>query len=164
MWCGEKYLTGINTDVRSRILPGHLAYYFTRVYLIHRRGLKLISLNIFQLAGFSKSRTESRSWHRVKHRDSSSLHLHAIPCGQVSVHQPLSVKILDPFGSLKCHFHDFLRGECSRWPFAAQFAPHQEPLHVLVTGVRVQEKRSASILDRDAQNWEQGRMAQTVQG
>lgn len=76
--------------------------------------------------------------------------------------EPLSVKVLHALGGLQGHFDDFLRGEGSRWAFAAQFAPQQEPLHVSVAGVRVQKERCAPVLDRDAQNGKESRVTEAV--
>lgn len=45
-------------------------------------------------------------------------YVHTIPSSQVSMNDPLPVKILYTFGGLKCHFDDFLRGESSWRPFA----------------------------------------------
>lgn len=80
------------------------------------------------------------------------------------MNESLSVKILHAFGGLQCHFDDFLRGESSGGSFAAQLAPQQESLHISVARVRVQQERSASVLDGDTEYRKQCRMTEPVEG
>lgn len=72
--------------------------------------------------------------------------------------QPLAMQVLDAFGDLQSHFYDFLGGERPDRALAAELAAQQEPLHVLVAGVRVQKEGRAAFFHRGPDHWEQSRV------
>lgn len=90
-------------------------------------------------------------------------YVHAISGGQILVDESLPVKVLYTFGSLQRHFDDFLRREGPRRTLAGQLAPQQKPLHVSVSGVRIQQERCASVLDGNTEDRKQRCVTEAVQ-